>query len=298
MEFARRHLSYYDLLGVRRDADVRQIRRAYRNACRQWHPDKNAAPEATQRFQQVREAYDVLSNALSRIQYDLALDIEELGLAFNKPEPPVADSGDFQDSSLDASGGGYSSGGNRRAPSPAYATPAGVESAASSSMSSSQSYSYEPNDAAGSQQRGPHQRQHQHHAQFVPLSRVNQTTGAAATAATVAVPAAAQEEQAPPQHHQPPRTQRQQQPQDGHQQDSPQQQQPPPQPASPPHHPGLPTLQINSPEQQEPSRARSAQSMSSMERHRRSHEEAAALQAEIHKLNACVCEFECERLCV
>ena len=107
--------SYYDVLAVRRDADSRQLRRAYRSACRQWHPDKNAHPRATQKFQQVKEAYDVLSNGLSRIQYDLALDIQELGLSFSKPEPPAdADGVDgYPDSSLDTatSGGGGGGGG-------------------------------------------------------------------------------------------------------------------------------------------------------------------------------------------
>lgn len=116
------HKSYYEVLRVRRDADSRQIRRAYRSACKLWHPDKNGAADATQRFQLAREAYDVLSNGLSRIQYDLALDIQELGLSFNKPDTPDGDdaAGGFPDSSLDTSGEySASAASTARGPSPA-----------------------------------------------------------------------------------------------------------------------------------------------------------------------------------
>jgi len=97
--------TYYDILQVHRDANSKQIRRAYRAACRQWHPDKNPAPAATQKFQQIRAAYDVLSNGLSRVQYDLALDIQELGLSFNKPDPADVEVRNFPDDNLASSGG-------------------------------------------------------------------------------------------------------------------------------------------------------------------------------------------------
>jgi len=64
--------SYYDVLGVSKDADERQIKKAYREKALQWHPDKNPdnREEAEKRFREVAEAYEVLSNAERRRQYD------------------------------------------------------------------------------------------------------------------------------------------------------------------------------------------------------------------------------------
>lgn len=60
----------YGVLGVARDADVADIRSAYRRLARALHPDKNPSAAARDRFKQVTEAYDVLSNPLARQLYD------------------------------------------------------------------------------------------------------------------------------------------------------------------------------------------------------------------------------------
>ncbi len=60
---------YYDVLGVHRQATPAQIRTAYRRLARTLHPDLN--PHAGDRFKQVTEAYDVLSNPTARQVYDL-----------------------------------------------------------------------------------------------------------------------------------------------------------------------------------------------------------------------------------
>ena len=57
---------YYELLGVSRDADEREIKKAFRALARELHPDVSEHPEAGVRFREVSEAYEVLSNAETR----------------------------------------------------------------------------------------------------------------------------------------------------------------------------------------------------------------------------------------
>ena len=62
--------SYYDTLGVSRDADDKEIRKAYRDLARKYHPDVCKEPGAEERFKGINEAYSVLSDAQKRAQYD------------------------------------------------------------------------------------------------------------------------------------------------------------------------------------------------------------------------------------
>src|SRR3954464_10019383 len=61
---------YYDALGVPRDASAEDIRRAYRNLARQYHPDVNKEPGAEDRFKEISEAYEVLRDSEKRQRYD------------------------------------------------------------------------------------------------------------------------------------------------------------------------------------------------------------------------------------
>ena len=61
---------YYEVLGVARDATADQIRRAYRQLAREYHPDVNQSTDAASRFAEVQEAYEVLSDAEKRKAYD------------------------------------------------------------------------------------------------------------------------------------------------------------------------------------------------------------------------------------
>jgi molecular chaperone DnaJ len=61
---------YYEVLGVSRTTDAKGIKRAYRKLAFKWHPDRNKAPEASERFKEVTEAYRVLSDLKKRAQYD------------------------------------------------------------------------------------------------------------------------------------------------------------------------------------------------------------------------------------
>jgi molecular chaperone DnaJ len=64
-------MDYYQVLGVSRDADERDIKRAYRRLARQYHPDVNGgSAEATEKFKQISEAYVVLSDSHKRRRYD------------------------------------------------------------------------------------------------------------------------------------------------------------------------------------------------------------------------------------
>jgi molecular chaperone DnaJ len=65
---------YYGILGVRRDASGDDIKRAYRQLARQFHPDVNADPAAHDRFKEINAAYEVLSDPKKREIVDLGGD--------------------------------------------------------------------------------------------------------------------------------------------------------------------------------------------------------------------------------
>ncbi|HET9894788.1 MAG TPA: J domain-containing protein [Streptosporangiaceae bacterium] len=61
---------FYQLLGVGRDASQDEIQRAYRKLARVYHPDVNSDPAAEERFKDISEAYNVLSDPATRRRYD------------------------------------------------------------------------------------------------------------------------------------------------------------------------------------------------------------------------------------
>lgn len=62
--------SHYDVLGVQRTASASEIKRAYRAAALQYHPDKNKDPGAEEQFIRIAQAYEVLGDAAAREQYN------------------------------------------------------------------------------------------------------------------------------------------------------------------------------------------------------------------------------------
>ncbi|MFG0330160.1 MAG: DnaJ C-terminal domain-containing protein [Phycisphaerales bacterium] len=61
---------YYDILGVKRGASAEELKKAYRKLARELHPDVNKAPDAAEKFAEVQEAYDILSDEEKRKAYD------------------------------------------------------------------------------------------------------------------------------------------------------------------------------------------------------------------------------------
>lgn len=61
---------YYAILGVSPSASLSEIKAAFRQRAKQLHPDHNPSPYASQRFQQLKHAYEVLSNSETRAEYD------------------------------------------------------------------------------------------------------------------------------------------------------------------------------------------------------------------------------------
>src|ERR687897_759523 len=62
---------YYEILGIKRDAKPDEIKKAYRRLARKYHPDVNPGDKtAEERFKQMSEAFDVLSDPKKRAVYD------------------------------------------------------------------------------------------------------------------------------------------------------------------------------------------------------------------------------------
>ncbi|GAB3882759.1 hypothetical protein GCM10027612_13790 [Microbispora bryophytorum subsp. camponoti] len=72
---------YYAVLGVPKTASAEEIKKAYRKLARQYHPDANPGNKETEeKFKEVSEAYDVLSDAKRRKEYDEARTLFGSGL--------------------------------------------------------------------------------------------------------------------------------------------------------------------------------------------------------------------------
>ncbi len=74
---------YYEILGISRTASQEEIRAAYRRLARRYHPDVSKEPDAEQRFKEINEAYQVLSDKEKRMAYDryghAGIDVNDLG---------------------------------------------------------------------------------------------------------------------------------------------------------------------------------------------------------------------------
>lgn len=75
---------YYKILGINRNATDDEIKKAYRKLALQWHPDRNKLPDAEEKFKEVAEAYEVLSDRKKRDVFDA---YGEEGLKNNTENP-------------------------------------------------------------------------------------------------------------------------------------------------------------------------------------------------------------------
>jgi molecular chaperone DnaJ len=103
---------YYRILGVERGATDAEIKRAFRKAAQQWHPDVSAEPEAQERFKEINEAYQVLSDPQRRQAYDL-FGRAGVGGGFGEADAGFSGFGGFGDI-FDAFFGGGGAGATRR----------------------------------------------------------------------------------------------------------------------------------------------------------------------------------------
>jgi molecular chaperone DnaJ len=100
---------YYELLGVSRKAQQKEIRQAYRKLARKYHPDLNPGDKSSEeKFKQVQEAYDVLSDAKKRQMYD-QFGFETPGSG-GMPNPGEAGDVHFDFGGFDFGGGGGGTG--------------------------------------------------------------------------------------------------------------------------------------------------------------------------------------------
>ncbi|MCM3761525.1 molecular chaperone DnaJ [Alkalihalobacillus oceani] len=61
---------YYEVLGVDQNASVDEVKKAYRKLARKYHPDVNKEADAEEKFKEVKEAYDTLSDPQKKARYD------------------------------------------------------------------------------------------------------------------------------------------------------------------------------------------------------------------------------------
>jgi len=75
---------YYQILNVSQDASAQDVKKAFRRLALQYHPDRNPGNvrEAGEKFKEINEAYEILSDAQRRWQYDRLTSLRLAGMSF------------------------------------------------------------------------------------------------------------------------------------------------------------------------------------------------------------------------
>ena len=77
------YINYYDLLDIKKDATSDEIKSAYRNLAKKWHPDLNKDQKAPEMARKINEAKEILLDEEKRKEYDLYLDNYKSGIYDN-----------------------------------------------------------------------------------------------------------------------------------------------------------------------------------------------------------------------
>ena len=80
-----KYKDYYEILGINRNATEKEIKAAYRKLAKKYHPDVNKAKDASEKFKDVNEAYEVLSDPQKRQRYDSLGSNWDAGADFTPP---------------------------------------------------------------------------------------------------------------------------------------------------------------------------------------------------------------------
>lgn len=91
-----KNATHYDILGVSRTADLKEIKKAYRKMALQWHPDRNdGSDKSVKMFTQISLAYEVLSDPSKRKGYDLGFDANRGTFDPSTIDPSLLDPEEF-----------------------------------------------------------------------------------------------------------------------------------------------------------------------------------------------------------
>lgn len=60
----------YEVLGINKNSSNEEIKKAYRKQALEWHPDRNKSPQASEKFKEITQAYEILSNSDKKSAYD------------------------------------------------------------------------------------------------------------------------------------------------------------------------------------------------------------------------------------
>ncbi len=107
MQFMATKRDYYEILGVDKKSSADDIKSAYRKLAMQYHPDRNKAPDAEEKFKEISEAYAVLSDQNKRQQYD---QFGHSGIDMRYSQEDIFRGVDFEDILRDFGVGGFGGG--------------------------------------------------------------------------------------------------------------------------------------------------------------------------------------------